>query len=308
MIPFALHLGDCLGVLRALEDNSVDALVTDPPYGLKFMGKRWDYDVPSVEVWAECLRVLKPGAYLLSFGGTRTYHRLATRIEDAGFTLHPMLGWMFGSGFPKAKRVPIEGMEGWRYGLQSLKPAVEPIAMAQKPFSEATGAANIARWGTGAVNIDACRVQTEEDRKPLTGRGGIPCRHNDDESRAPGVLAQPHPAGRWPANLLHDGSDEVLAVFPVNAGAKARVKGTEPTANGFSGPVSFGGMLERVPGAYHGKVDSAARFFYSPKTSRRDRNEGCEHLGRCTGRAATQTRAASSPMAQIRPARTTTRR
>ncbi len=94
--------GDCLEVLRTLPDNSVDAVVTDPPYGLSFMGKRWDYDVPTVEIWAECLRVLKPGGQLLAFAGTRTQHRMAVRIEDAGFEIRDMIAWVYGSGFPKS--------------------------------------------------------------------------------------------------------------------------------------------------------------------------------------------------------------
>ena len=97
-----LHHGDCLEVLRGMPDNSVDSIVTDPPYGLSFMGKKWDYDVPSVDVWAECLRVLKPGGHLLAFAGTRTQHRMAVRIEDAGFEIRDMIAWVYGSGFPKS--------------------------------------------------------------------------------------------------------------------------------------------------------------------------------------------------------------
>lgn len=97
-----IHHGDCLEILRTLPDNSVDSIVTDPPYGLSFMGKRWDYDVPSTEVWAECLRVLKPGGHLLAFAGTRTQHRMAVRIEDAGFEIRDMIAWVYGSGFPKS--------------------------------------------------------------------------------------------------------------------------------------------------------------------------------------------------------------
>ena len=98
----SLHHGDCLEVLRSLPDCSVDSVVTDPPYGLSFMGKRWDYDVPSVDVWTECLRVLKPGGHLLAFAGTRTQHRMAVRIEDAGFEIRDMIAWVYGSGFPKS--------------------------------------------------------------------------------------------------------------------------------------------------------------------------------------------------------------
>lgn len=93
---------DCLAGLRMLPDNFADSIVTDPPYGLSFMGRKWDYDVPSVEIWAECLRVLKPGGHLLAFAGTRTQHRMAVRIEDAGFEIRDMIAWVYGSGFPKS--------------------------------------------------------------------------------------------------------------------------------------------------------------------------------------------------------------
>ena len=98
---FTLHHGDCLDVLKTMPDNSVDSIVTDPPYGLSFMGRKWDYDVPSVEIWEECLRVLKPGGHLLAFAGTRTQHRMACRIEDAGFEIRDMIAWLYGSGMPK---------------------------------------------------------------------------------------------------------------------------------------------------------------------------------------------------------------
>lgn len=273
--PYTLLQGDCLGLLLQLAENSIDSIVTDPPYGISFMGSRWDYDVPAVEVWAACLRALKPGAYLLAFGGTRTYHRLAARIEDAGFILHPMLGWMFGQGFPKASRVGIEGMEGWRYGLQSMKPAFEPICFAQKPFSEKTGTANIARWGTGAVNIDGCRIPSEP-MPPNTGAGGLP-RRNADERRGPGVVAQPHGLGRWPANLMHDGSPEVVALFPSEAGAAAPVhrRNGDKFRNSYG---AFAGGIDEAGSTFQGDSGSAARFFYCPKATRRDRNEGCEHL------------------------------
>ncbi|HBO5822904.1 TPA: site-specific DNA-methyltransferase [Pseudomonas aeruginosa] len=286
-LPYRLHLGDCLQVLKTFPDNSVDSIVTDPPYGLSFMGNRWDYDVPAVEVWAECLRVLKPGGYLLSFGGTRTYHRLAIRIEDAGFTLHPMMGWLFGSGFPKATRVGLDGMEGWRYGLQALKPAMEPIAFAQKPFSEKTGTANIERWGTGAVNIDACRIQTAEN---LNGGAYAKdgCRAalaGDERAGAAQGMFQAgkttgryfeQPAGRWPANLAHDGSAEVLAIFPAEAGQAAPLttRNSDKTRN------TFGAFADTEDANFapHDRLGSAARFFYCPKATRKDRNDGCEDM------------------------------
>ena len=106
--------------------------------------------------------MLKPGGYVVAFGGSRTYHRLACAIEDAGFIIHPMLGWLFGQGFPKAHKVEDAAWEGWAYGAQSTKPALEPICFAQKPFSEKTGTANVLRWRTGAINIDGCRIQADD--------------------------------------------------------------------------------------------------------------------------------------------------
>jgi DNA modification methylase len=125
-----LH-GDCLDKLKELDDNSIDSIVTDPPYGLSFMGKKWDYDVPSVDIWKECLRVLKPGGHLLSFAGSRTYHRMAVRIEDAGFDIRDQIMWIYGSGMPKAS---------------NLKPAHEPIVLARKK-------------GNTKLNIDNCRLE-----------------------------------------------------------------------------------------------------------------------------------------------------
>ncbi|WP_315807809.1 site-specific DNA-methyltransferase [Pseudomonas sp. C9-3] len=272
-LPYTLHLGDCLQVLRTIPDNSIDSVVTDPPYGLSFMGKRWDYDVPSVEVWEECLRVLKPGGHLLAFAGTRTQHRMACRIEDAGFELRDMIAWVYGSGFPKSKNLDGD-WQGWG---TALKPALEPITMARKPLA-GTVTQNAEEHGTGALHIDSCRVPSEA-MPPNTGAGGMP-RRRDDEQRGPGALSQPHPGGRWPANLLHDGSAEVVALFPADAGAVSPVRGTEPTANGFSGSVAYSGMRDRVAGAFHADTGSAARFFYCAKTSRRDRNEGCEEMER----------------------------
>ena len=235
-VTVRILVGDSAEVLRGLPENSVDAVVCDPPYGLFFMGKQWDYDVPSIEIWTGCRRVLKPGGYLISFGGTRTYHRLATRIEDAGFTLHPLIGWLFGQGFPKASRVKLPDMDGWRYGLQSLKPALEPIAMAQKPFSEKTGTENMARWGTGALNIDGCRVEGE---KPATTRGAGGQHGAYSPLCAQGRI-EDDGKGRWPANVIHSGDDEVTSLFPAD------------------------------------KQGSAARFFYCAKASRSERNAGLE--------------------------------
>jgi site-specific DNA-methyltransferase (adenine-specific) len=268
MSNYTIMVGDCLELLRRMPDSSVDSIVTDPPYGLSFMGKKWDYDVPLTEVWIECLRVLKPGGHLLAFAGTRTQHRMAVRIEDAGFEIRDMIAWVYGSGFPKSHNLG-GSHEGWG---TALKPALEPITVARKPFSS-TVAANVIVHGTGALNIDRCRVTTGDDTARISN-GAIKGGNFGAGGSAPGPIAGGHSDGRWPANLIHDGSAEVVALFPAQAGATAPVTGNEPTANGFSGPVKYSGMRERVPGAFHSDSGSAARFFYCAKTSRKDRNEG----------------------------------
>jgi DNA modification methylase len=227
---FELHHGNCLDILRTMPDCSIDAVVTDPPYGLSFMGKKWDYDVPSTEIWEECLRVLKPGGYLLAFAGTRTQHRMAVRIEDAGFEIRDMLAWMYGSGFPKSHNLDGEH-QGWG---TALKPAMEPITMARKSF-KATVAQNVQEWGTGAININSSRIQ-------LTGDENLTQIHKPNKSTFSNnatdwTTTLYKSEGRWPANVMHDGSAEVLD-----------------------------GMGE------------ASRFFYCPKTSKADRDHGCDAM------------------------------
>ena len=157
MLDIDLRLGNCLDVLKTMDDNSVDSIVCDPPYGLSFMGSKWDYDVPSVEIWRECLRVLKHGGHLLAFSGTRTYHRMVVNIEDAGFEIRDQIQWIYGEGFPKSLNVG----DGW--GTQ-LKPANEPICLARKPLIGKV-VDNMDEYGTGAMNIDGCRIE-EESRWP----------------------------------------------------------------------------------------------------------------------------------------------
>lgn len=276
-----IHIGDCLKVMRGMADNSVDAVVTDPPYGLSFMGKRWDYDVPSTEVWAECLRVLKPGGHLLAFAGTRTQHRMAVRIEDAGFEIRDMIAWVYGSGFPKS--------HNGEWGGTALKPALEPITVARKPLI-GTVAANWHEHGTGGLNIDGCRIAASETTIRARTDNDLG-RMNDDGWRpTPGVNGSEN--GRWPANLIHDGSEEVLAAFPAAPGQKADLSddGESPR---FSA-VYDGGPLPRVseassnsanngavgfkmrPGARRLDSGSAARFFYCAKATRADRDAGLD--------------------------------
>ena len=228
-----------------MPDASVDAVVTDPPYGLSFMGKRWDYDVPTVAIWSECLRVLKPGGHLLSFGGSRTYHRMAVNVEDAGFEIRDQVMWVYGSGFPKShniskaldrsgKATPAATQwDGWG---SALKPAHEPIVLARKPLGEKTLAANVLKHGTGAINVDGCRIP---GTKPQVTQGinTSPTSLNVARRRQ---LSGPPDEGRFPANVMHDGSDEVVELFP--------------------------GTGEK----------SAARFFYCAKASKSDRDEGLD--------------------------------
>ena len=294
-----LYLGDCLEILRTLPDSSVDSVVTDPPYGLSrepdmaevlrhwlagddyvhrgrgFMGKSWDSFVPGPAVWRECLRVLKPGGHLLAFFGTRTQDIGTLAIRLAGFEIRDSIAWVYGSGFPKSHNLHGE-WQGWG---TALKPALEPITVARKPL-EGTVAENVLAHGTGALNIDGCRVGWPDGKAPEIGTSGwggpakkltaVPGQDGETVERA-----VPSSLGRWPANLIHDGSDEVVALFPDNAGAAAPVKGTE-SSKASVGNVT--GERERVPGAFHADTGSAARFFYCAKASRRDRNEGCENM------------------------------
>jgi DNA modification methylase len=313
--------GDCLDLLKAMPDCSVDACVTDAPYGLSFMGKKWDYDVPSVEVWAECLRVLKPGGHLLAFAGTRTQHRMAVRIEDAGFEIRDMIAWVYGSGFPKSHDVskaidresgaerevvrvkPRPATSGtmagasdsrpwiersrelgyhevagntpatpaarqWQGWGTALKPALEPITMARKPFP-GTVAANVMQHGTGAVNVDGCRVGTDDVLSFGSRQLGDGIKFGKCKPTTEGIQ---NPAGRWPSNLIHDGSDEVLAGFPDVKGSKGSGL-TQTKARSWKNTSTAG--INRVG---HDDSGSAARFFYCPKASRQDRNSGLDSI------------------------------
>ena len=278
MPEFTLHHGNCLDILKTLPPDSIDSIVTDPPYGLKFMGKRWDYDVPSVEIWAECLRVLKPGGHLLAFAGTRTQHRMAVRIEDAGFEIRDMIAWVYGSGFPKSHN--LEGYwQGWG---TALKPAMEPITVARKPLI-GTVAENALQYETGALNIDACRVPVDPVADATQLRTMNRSKRESDQNEqswgmstvsgdTPQVI---RPEGRWPANLIHDGSEEVLEAFPQAPGqlAKAAEGGDRRKDQNVYGAMTRGsnGAEPREDGG------SAARFFYCAKASKSDRGEGNTH-------------------------------
>jgi len=221
---------NCLEAMKEMPDNSVDAIVTDPPYGLSFMGKKWDYDVPSVEIWRECLRVLKHGGHLLSFAGSRTYHRMAVNIEDAGFEIRDQIMWVYGSGFPKSHNIGHKAEE-WQGWGSALKPAHEPIVVARKPLI-GTLVENVLEHGTGGLNIGDCRVG--DDVLGEHTSGNIPNDRGTWGTKEGYVM--PQRVGRFPANFIHDGSDEVVSLFP----------------------------------------EEKARFFYCAKASKSERNAGLE--------------------------------
>lgn len=294
-MPVELRHGDCREVMAGMEAESVDNIVTDTPYGLSLMGKKWDHNVPGVEFWREALRVAKPGAYLLAFGGTRTFHRLMVAIEDGGWEIQDTIMWVYGTGHPAgslniskaidkaagATREVVSTRSSFRAkanalrdpgGFQDrsdgsvtlpatdaarkwdgwgtrLKPAWEPIVVARKPVA-GTIVSNVLRYGTGGINVNGCRIETDDNLNGGTysNAGGRSRKnmHPGDERgevsagayarKAEGEFVQPD--GRWPANLVHDGSDDVTVLFP----------GEGPT--------------------------SASRFFYCAKASQADRNEG----------------------------------
>jgi site-specific DNA-methyltransferase (adenine-specific) len=335
MSSYELITADLRDYLSGLLENSIDSIVTDPPYEIAMMGKSWDKTGVAFDskTWGACLRVLKPGGYLLSFAGARTYHRIACAIEDAGFEIRDQIMWVYGSGMPKSLNVSksieaklllgktrtedlrklrmgdeytpsgrgrvnydhgngsVMGASGdeffpttdeaqqWKGWGTSLKPAHEPIVVARKPF-KGTVAENVIQYGTGGFNIDGCRVGWPGGRVPQIGtpEWGGP---NKTLSAAPTVggrtveRAPPSDLGRWPANLIHDGSDEVIGYFPDAKGQQGKVSGDEPS--GKTNRV-YGDYANRAPSTPRIETDtSAARFFYCAKASKKDRGEGNSH-------------------------------
>lgn len=290
MIPHCeIRQGDCLKLLREMPSESIDAGVTDPPYEYGFMGKSWDSTgiAFSVELWIEYLRVLKPGAHLLAFAGTRLSHRMICAIDDAGFEIRDQIGWIYGSGFPKSKNLS-GAWEGWG---TALKPAWEPICVARKPFKTSV-AENVALHGTGALNIEASRVAHGEILRVGTGatfdkmhhyegrKGESSANKSYGKNGSTNFAPTPGPRGgdakgRWPANIIHDGSAEVMECFPDAPGQQCSVgpeHGTRPTVVCYG---DYGARHDFQPRLDSG---SAARFFYCAKASRKERDEGCDDL------------------------------
>jgi len=318
---------DCLNAMSAYADKHFHACVTDPPYGLNFMGKNWDHGVPNKIYWQEVYRVLRPGGYLLAFGGTRMFHRLMVEIEDAGFEIRDTIMWVYGSGFPKGNNISkaIDKMLGnepeivckhprpagnkpngnslnmslfgmpqenvnitkptsdiakqWDGWNTNLKPAWEPIIVARKPV-EGTVAQNVIKYGTGGINIDGCRVEAEDLEELQQNWNRIQSKSAEIgvNSTTGGFkqidLSNFKPDGRYPANLIHDGSDEVLKHFPDAGGGygkRGSFKNTNLADQGHEYKLKETGQT-----VGYGDSGSAARFFYCAKTSIKDRNEGCE--------------------------------
>lgn len=312
--------GHNIEVLRGYADASFDSCVTDPPYEIRFMGKAWDGSgiAYSVELWREVLRVLKPGGHLLAFGGSRTYHRMACAIEDAGFEVRDSMMWLYGNGFPKSldvakaidkaagahrpKIVASGGLhnnrnlndDGWhKIGTDAplmdspipatveaqqwqgwgtaLKPAHEPIVVARKPLSESTVAANVLKWGTGAINIDGCRVETTTPRPHVVSNR----RSNANNTYGDGLggsrrVREPTTDGRWPANVILD--EEAARRLDRQTGELGLSSGG---SRGGRRNLKFRMRVSDEPQGY-GDTGGASRFFYCAKASRKERHEGLE--------------------------------
>lgn len=320
---------DCIEAMKAMPDNSVDSIVTDPPYELGFMGKSWDASgiAFNIEVWQEALRVIKPGGHLIAFSGSRTYHRMAVAIEDAGFQIRDQIMWVYGSGFPKSHNIEkainkVDGVEflekpasgvgfmnaegaggynttinqleqvgdsteraaQWDGWGTALKPAHEPMVLARKPL-EGTVANNVLTWGTGGLNIDGTRVGSEGGTFKASKPDGISNGIYGEGINGKVDIGDLN-SGRFPANFIHDGSDEVVALFP-----EAKGKIGMKILSDFT--FSVGDKVEGAKFASQaglGDSGSAARFFYCAKASKRDRNEGLDgfeakrdHDGRADG-------------------------
>ncbi len=288
---------DCYWALMAMEENSVDALVTDPPAGIGFMGKAWDNDKGGrkqwvawmTEVMAEAIRVMKPGAYGLVWALPRTSHWTATALEDAGFEVRDVVTHLFGSGFPKSHNIEkATGDERFKGFGTALKPASEHWILVRKPCSEKTVAANVLKWGTGAINVDASRVETESNPK-----NGVknPGKRDSASGFGGGLRTDYHAQGRFPANLVLSHSDhcteaqcdiecavaemdrQSLAGGMHGAG-KARNGGAKQSNDG----ALFGVGNHAGNGTRLGDSGGASRFFYCAKSSKREKNAGLEGM------------------------------
>ena len=303
-----VYHGDCLEVMNKIDKCSVDSVVTDPPYHLisivkrfgkegsapaqfgtdgafaraskGFMGKEWDGgDIAfQVETWRKCYELLKPGGHLIAFSGSRTYHRMAVAIEDAGFEIRDQCIWLYGSGFPKSHNVG----NGWG---TALKPAHEPMVLARKPLSEKSVAQNVDKFGTGAINIDACRIEGEvkhpdtmpdfrdqgEQSKAAIGVDKLSFGQTSNAKRkqlSDSDLLD-NQTGRWPSNVMHDGSEQIQEIFPETSSTEVS---RERTHKGIWTAGELADTEQFMPA--YGDQGNASRYFYCAKTSKDERNSG----------------------------------
>ena len=301
--------GNSLEVLDTFEENSIDAIITDPPYELGFMGKSWDASgiAYNVELWKKALRVLKPGGYLLAFGGSRTFHRIACAIEDGGFEIRDTIMWLYGSGFPKSLNIGLaidkkRGVESevvgtgqsgvssrayqseetttageyeikkanneWSGWGSCLKPAFEPIIMARKPFKGSL-VDNVLEYGVGGLNIDECRIDYNGEVPNIGGRANH-TRGDGYGFKAMGEDCVANVSGRFPANIIHDGSDEVVSGMPETSG------GTRNNIAVRKSEKNSGYGFEINTRNEYDDEGSASRYFYCAKASSKDRDEGLD--------------------------------
>jgi len=325
MKPYKIINDSMLNMLSHIEENSIDCVITDPPYHLTsitkrfgkedskeaqfgkdgsfkrlskgFMGKEWDGGDISFnpETWGKCFKALKPGGYLLAFGGSRTFHRIACAIEDAGFELRDTIMYLYGSGFPKSLNIanaiakregakregagtkgstfPIDNKyqeyiltknaKQWQGWGSQLKPAYEPIIVARKPFKTSL-VENVMKYGVGGINIDECRVETEDVMKPRNNKVG-----QNGIFNASGGYVEPNELGRFPANVIHDGSEEVISGFPSSNKQNGSITKPYKINNQVYGDYGNCKTFE----AYQDS-GSASRYFYTAKASKKDRDEG----------------------------------
>ena len=314
-----LKNGDCIKEMQKLIDDGVqvDSVVTDPPYELGFMGRSWDSTGIAFqkETWELAYKLLKPGGHLLAFSASRNYHRMAVAIEDVGFEIRDQMMWLYGSGFPKSmnvgkafdKKLGNSEWEGWG---TALKPAHEPIVMARKPLSEKSIVDNVLKHGTGAINIDECRIEGNDAKYPDTNpdfkdigkqskeaigidklsfgqtenakrkkvvrkprnESGVWTDGNSGMKAEGTQYADADPKGRFPANIMHDGSDVVQDIFPDTKAGSYKGDGSKHSGNTKDEMTDL-----QYQNSFNDK-GSAARYFYCPKVSKSERNKGLDNF------------------------------
>lgn len=312
---YKLYHGSMLDMLEVIEPNSVDAIITDPPYELNFMNKGWDNSgiAFNKEAWKKCYDVLKPGGHLLAFGGSRTFWKIANAIDEAGFEIRDTIMWLYGSGFPKSmniglaidKRNGVDNRTGnirtdgkatlgdiyeWANGRPDtkeyeerkaqnewegwgtcLKPAYEPILVCRKPVEDSI-VDNVIKYGVGGINIDECRIETDELKNKIYNNSGDNLSWGGTYGKGTVLGNQ---IGRYPSNVIHDGSEEVLRGMPYTKG-----NGGEPNTEKSNCEcrvfASGENKLWHKSGTHFDDEGSAARYFYCAKATKFDRDEGLD--------------------------------